>query len=99
MSWRDNAECKGVNPDLFFPERGESTRPPKDWCKKCTVRQQCLDYAIENNERFGIWGGLSERERRAYRKHANNVTFSSRNRGEATRDLRELLEALKKRAS
>jgi WhiB family redox-sensing transcriptional regulator len=66
--WQDNANCLGVDPDLFFPERGASTREAKEVCKGCVVRGECLEYALANGEKFGIWGGLSERERRRLRR-------------------------------
>lgn len=62
--WMDDAVCAETAPDIFFPEKGGSTRDAKALCQSCGVRQQCLDYALERDERFGIWGGLSERERR-----------------------------------
>jgi WhiB family redox-sensing transcriptional regulator len=67
-SWQDYANCLGVDPDLFFPERGASTREAKAVCKGCVVRLDCLEYALANGEKFGIWGGLSERERRRLRR-------------------------------
>jgi WhiB family transcriptional regulator, redox-sensing transcriptional regulator len=63
-TWVDDALCPQVDPDLFFPEKGGSTRQAKQVCMECTVRQQCLAWALEHEERFGIWGGKSERERR-----------------------------------
>jgi WhiB family redox-sensing transcriptional regulator len=66
--WLRRANCMGVDPDLFFPERGASSREAKEVCKGCVVRDDCLDYAIARNEKFGIWGGLSERERRKVRR-------------------------------
>lgn len=66
--WQDQANCLGVDPDLFFPERGASTREAKEVCKGCIVRGECLEYALANGEKFGIWGGLSERERRRLRR-------------------------------
>lgn len=66
--WQDLANCLGVDPDLFFPERGASTREAKEVCKGCVVRDDCLEYALANGEKFGIWGGLSERERRRIRR-------------------------------
>ncbi|HET9732024.1 MAG TPA: WhiB family transcriptional regulator [Acidimicrobiales bacterium] len=66
--WQDQANCLGVDPDLFFPERGASTREAKEVCRGCVVREDCLEYALENSEKFGIWGGLSERERRRIRR-------------------------------
>lgn len=66
--WQSRANCMGVDPDLFFPERGASTREAKEVCRGCVVREDCLEYALENAEKFGIWGGMSERERRRLRR-------------------------------
>ena len=66
--WQRYANCLGVDPDLFFPERGASTREAKEVCRGCVVRQECLDYALAHGEKFGIWGGMSERERRRVRR-------------------------------
>lgn len=66
--WQENANCLGVDPDLFFPERGASTREAKAVCRGCEVRVECLEYALAYGEKFGIWGGLSERERRRVRR-------------------------------
>ena len=67
-AWMGQANCSGVDPDLFFPERGVTTREAKAVCRACVVREPCLEYALENGEKFGIWGGTSERERRRIRK-------------------------------
>jgi WhiB family redox-sensing transcriptional regulator len=66
--WQERANCLGVDPDLFFPERGASTREAKGVCRGCEVRVECLEYALAHGEKFGIWGGLSERERRRVRR-------------------------------
>lgn len=66
--WDDFANCRGVDPDLFFPERGASTQEAKEVCKGCVVRDECLEYALANGEKFGVWGGMSERERRRIRR-------------------------------
>lgn len=66
--WMRDGNCIGVDPDLFFPERGASTSQAKAVCRGCRVRPECLDYALATNEKFGIWGGLSERERRRIRR-------------------------------
>ena len=66
--WQDLANCLGVDPDLFFPESGASTREAKEVCRGCVVRADCLEYALANGEKFGIWGGMSERERRRIRR-------------------------------
>ena len=68
LSWQDDGACLGADPDLFFPERGESTREAKEICRGCDVREVCLEYALTAGEKFGIWGGLSERERRRIRR-------------------------------
>lgn len=68
QAWHKKANCMGVDPELFFPERGTSTREAKEVCRGCVVRENCLDHAIANGEKFGIWGGMSERERRRVRR-------------------------------
>ena len=66
-SWKEDALCAETDPEAFFPEKGGSTREAKRVCVGCSVRLECLEYALDNDERFGIWGGLSERERRRLR--------------------------------
>lgn len=68
LAWQTDALCAQTDPEAFFPEKGGSTREAKRVCAACLVRQECLDYAMDNDERFGIWGGLSERERRRLRR-------------------------------
>jgi WhiB family redox-sensing transcriptional regulator len=70
LSWQDRALCAQTDPEAFFPEKGGSTREAKKVCRSCEVRAECLDYALEHDERFGIWGGLSERERRRLKREA-----------------------------
>jgi WhiB family transcriptional regulator, redox-sensing transcriptional regulator len=70
-TWQKSANCLGVDPDLFFPERGGTTREAKEVCRSCVVKQECLEYALNNGEKFGVWGGLSERERRRLRRRRN----------------------------
>ena len=70
FSWQADALCAQTDPEAFFPEKGGSTREAKRICDGCEVRSECLDYALANDERFGIWGGLSERERRKLRRDA-----------------------------
>ena len=66
--WQEKALCAQTDPEAFFPEKGGSTREAKRVCSSCEVRAECLEYALENDERFGIWGVLSERERRRMRR-------------------------------
>jgi WhiB family redox-sensing transcriptional regulator len=68
--WQERALCAQTDPEAFFPEKGGSTREAKRICSGCDVRAECLEYALANDERFGIWGGLSERERRRLRRAA-----------------------------
>jgi WhiB family redox-sensing transcriptional regulator len=70
LAWQSDSLCAQTDPEAFFPEKGGSTRDAKKICGSCEVRVHCLEYALENDERFGIWGGLSERERRKLRKRA-----------------------------
>ena len=66
--WQEKALCAQTDPEAFFPEKGGSTREAKRICQGCEVRDACLDYALAHDERFGIWGGLSERERRRLKR-------------------------------
>jgi WhiB family redox-sensing transcriptional regulator len=63
----DLALCAQTDPDAFFPEKGQSTADAKRTCMACEVRDECLEYAITHGEQYGVWGGLSERERRPLR--------------------------------
>lgn len=70
LTWQERGLCAQTDPEAFFPEKGGSTREAKRVCLTCEVRAECLEYALANDERFGIWGGLSERERRKLKKRA-----------------------------
>ncbi len=71
LSWQTDALCAQTDPEAFFPEKGGSTRDAKRICASCQVSAECLEYALQNDERFGIWGGLSERERRKLKRRAS----------------------------
>jgi WhiB family redox-sensing transcriptional regulator len=70
LSWQEQALCAQTDPEAFFPEKGGSTREAKRICVGCDVKGECLEYALGQDERFGIWGGLSERERRRLKRAA-----------------------------
>jgi WhiB family redox-sensing transcriptional regulator len=70
LGWQERALCAQTDPEAFFPEKGGSTREAKKVCRACEVRAECLEYALGHDERFGIWGGLSERERRKLKRAA-----------------------------
>nr|WP_277605632.1 WhiB family transcriptional regulator [Glycomyces sp. L485] len=71
--WQVRALCAQTDPEAFFPEKGGSTRDAKRICARCEVKENCLQYALEHDERFGIWGGLSERERRKIKRQAREA--------------------------
>jgi WhiB family transcriptional regulator, redox-sensing transcriptional regulator len=68
--WQERALCPEVDPESFFPEKGGSTAGAKRICVRCEVRQECGEYALEHNEAFGVWGGLSDQERRKLKRRA-----------------------------
>ena len=67
-AWQARANCRGLDPDIFYPTRGVRLGEVKAVCAGCVVREDCLEYALANGEKFGIWGGVSERQRRLMRK-------------------------------
>lgn len=77
--WWRRALCGQVGGDEWFPEKGSTTRHAKSICHRCTVRAECLDYAIANSEVFGVWGGLSveEREREAARRDQGDMAAAA----------------------
>lgn len=66
--WVERAACRGLPTAMFHPVRGEDPRPAKATCKRCPVAEDCLDFALRNNIRCGIWGGLTEKDRRSHRR-------------------------------
>ncbi len=62
-TWQAYAQCRGTNADVFFPSLEEDPTPAKRVCDACPVRLACLGFALRNGEKYGIWGGLTERER------------------------------------
>jgi WhiB family redox-sensing transcriptional regulator len=68
MPWKAYAACRDLDPSIFFPGRGEPTKHAKAICAGCPVRKACLNYALENGEKYGVWGGVAEAERRRMRR-------------------------------
>ena len=64
ITWRDQAACRGLDPEIFYPVSDEDSDAAKAVCAQCPVREACLEYALANRERDGVWGGATERERR-----------------------------------
>jgi len=75
--WQERALCAQTDPEAFYPDKGGSTRDAKRICQGCDVRAECLEYALAHDERFGIWGGTSERERRKLKKRVTPVVDPS----------------------
>lgn len=70
--WADEAACKGMDATVFFPEKGgpgsNHSEAARRVCEGCTVSVECLEYALSNGERFGVWGGMSTRQRQTSRR-------------------------------
>jgi WhiB family redox-sensing transcriptional regulator len=71
IPWQERARCRDHDPEVFFPEKGGSSREAKRICSECPVRIECLNYALRRDERYGVWGGMSERERRRLKRMAS----------------------------
>lgn len=77
--WKSMAACRGVEPDLFFPfDPGRDVgKEAKEICDGCKVRQICLEFALQNGEKYGVWGGTSERTRKRMRtQRARNAGYN-----------------------
>lgn len=77
-TWRELALCKDRNTNDFYPEMGvkgaaKQVREMKVFCRQCSVILECLDYAIENDEQFGIWGGMTPKERARIRRQSRVI--------------------------
>jgi WhiB family transcriptional regulator, redox-sensing transcriptional regulator len=78
QTWKDRAACKGLDVTIFYPERGANPNRAQPICGECPVQQQCQDFAIDNDEQHGIWGGVALRKRRKIAKtrqtHTHHIT-------------------------
>jgi WhiB family redox-sensing transcriptional regulator len=68
LEWQEQALCAQSDPEAWFPERGDSPQAAKRICRRCPVKAECLDYALDNRIRWGVWGGLTDRERQHARR-------------------------------
>jgi WhiB family redox-sensing transcriptional regulator len=64
QNWRDKGACRGIDPEIFYPDEDDSAEEAKAVCDVCAVRQACLEHALTVREKDGVWGGATERERR-----------------------------------
>jgi WhiB family transcriptional regulator, redox-sensing transcriptional regulator len=62
-NWQENAACRGIEPEIFFPVSDEEAGPAKAICSTCDVERYCLLFSFQNRERYGVWGGVTEKER------------------------------------
>ena len=84
MSWERDARCNQYDPDIFFDPRVKSERKAKSVCGRCPVRTECLTYALETRIEFGVWGGMTGKERKVLLRSA---------KGSAPRELIQLIPA------
>lgn len=66
--WGARARCRGQDPEPFFARAIAQARPALRLCERCVVKEQCLQYALDHDIDFGVWGGLTERQRRSYQR-------------------------------
>lgn len=71
--WQEQAACLGMDPDIFFPKQGESTQEAKAVCRRCPVKEECLELCLSREEKGGIWGGTSQKERKPMRKERARI--------------------------
>lgn len=79
--WREDALCAQTDPEAFFPDKGENPASAKDICRQCPVQIDCLDFAMRNNEPYGVWGGYTARERQYIRNRFGTKRGRPRNVG------------------
>ena len=81
-NWESHAACRDLSSSVFFPERGQSSRKAKQVCRGCEVRTECLAFALESRQKYGIWGGLTGEERKAYMRRISTNARRARKRQE-----------------
>ena len=78
-SWADMGSCTSADPDLFFPPSGVDTAYARSICRSCPVRRECLDFALASGQKHGIWGGMTESQRRRLRRRTHPSNPIERN--------------------
>ena len=74
VRWMERAACKGLDPEMFFPEKGQAYSVAREACARCEVAAECLEHALATGEMFGMWGGAPERERRQLRRQRRQAS-------------------------
>ncbi|MGE5209710.1 MAG: WhiB family transcriptional regulator [Acidobacteriota bacterium] len=64
LKWWDLGACRGLDASVFYPDDDEGAEAAKSVCASCSVQSACLDYALSEREKAGVWGGATERDRR-----------------------------------
>ena len=64
LAWRRHSACRGLDPEIFYPPTDEEAAAAKVVCHGCSVRETCLEFALQGREKEGVWGGATEKERR-----------------------------------
>ncbi len=77
-AWRDRAVCVTADPEIFYPDKGGSVTEAKRVCAHCPVTAECLDYALTHDEWWGVWGGMSEQERRRLMGYPLKTSYRGR---------------------
>jgi WhiB family transcriptional regulator, redox-sensing transcriptional regulator len=82
MDWRHRAACRDVDPELFFPIGNtgpalQQIEEARAFCRRCAVVDECLSWALESGQDAGVWGGLSEDERRALKRRTLRARMTS----------------------
>ncbi len=67
--WQERAACYGLDPEVFFPTTEEEAGLALSYCAICPVQEMCLAWAVQNGERYGVWGGTTEQQRRRLIRH------------------------------
>jgi WhiB family redox-sensing transcriptional regulator len=73
VSWREEAACKGLDTNMFFPASDADAGPAKAVCATCPVRDLCLEWAIASHQEDGVWGGMTDTERRRLRRRRRDA--------------------------
>jgi len=76
--WRQDAACRGMDANIFFPETDEEVGPARAVCATCPVREACLEFALTTRQTDGVWGGMSGTERRRLRRRHQERARGSR---------------------
>lgn len=76
MDWRDQAKCRGYNPEMWWTEDEETTTRAQNVCLRCPVVAECLDYAVKNHEDYGVWGALTPKGRRLWKQRLAHVSHA-----------------------